>query len=171
MTRAVLVVAAALAAAQAHDPWAPLRPFLGKWQGTASGKPGKGVSTREYRFDLGGRFLVARNRSVYEPTPERPESETHEDLGIFSYDRALKKLVLRQFHLEGFVNEYVLDALSPDGKTLHFVTVRIENIPAGWRARESYRILSPDEIEETFWLAPPGGDFERYSRTLLQRVE
>lgn len=79
--------------------------------------------------------------------------------------------MLRQFHAEGFVNEYTLDAMSSDGKRLDFVTVRIENIPPGWRARESYQVISADEIVETFYLAAPGKDFERYSETRLKRIK
>ena len=90
---------------------------------------------------------------------------------MFSYDRSLKKLILRQFHVEGFVNEYVLDSIAPDGKSLEFTTVRIENIAAGWRAKETFRILSPDEFVEAFSLAPPGKDFEVYSETHLKRVK
>jgi len=152
------------------DVWAPLRFLEGKWEGTASGEPGKGVSTREYKFDLNGRFLTARNRSVYEPKTPDAKSEVHQDLGIYSYDRALQKFVLRQFHVEGFVNEYTLDSISADGKQLEFVTVRIENIPLGWRAKEAFQILSPDEFIETFPLAPPGKDFAPYSQTRLKRL-
>jgi hypothetical protein len=158
---------AVAAAAQQPDPFAPLRVFEGKWEGPASGEPGKGVSTREYKFDLAGRFLVARNKAVYEPKSPGAKPEVHEDLGLFSYDRAAKKLVLRQFHGEGFVNEYMQEG---DAKSLEFVTVKIENIPAGWKAKEVYRVISPDEIEETFSLAQPGKDFAVYSRTVLKRV-
>jgi hypothetical protein len=152
------------AAAQQPDPFAPLRVFEGKWEGAASGEPGKGVSTREYKFDLAGRFLIARNKAVYEPKPPGAKPELHEDIGIFSYDRAAKKLVLRQFHGEGFVNEYTMEG------ELEFVTVKIENIPPGWKAKEVYRVISKDEIEETFYLAQPGKDFAVYSRTMLKRV-
>ena len=51
------------------------------------------------------------------------------------------------------------------------MTVRIENIAAGWRAKESFRILSPDEFVETFSLAVPGKDFEVYAETHLKRVK
>ncbi len=90
---------------------------------------------------------------------------------MYSYDRGLKKVVLRQFHIEGFVNEYTLDSVSADEKSLDFTTIRIENIAAGWRARESLRIFSPDEFLETFSLAAPGKDFEVYSETRLKRVK
>ncbi len=169
-TAAVALLTAAIGAAQS-DPWAPLRFLEGRWEGKASGDPGKGVSTREYRFEMRGRFLAAHNKSVYEPKSPGAESEVHEDRGMFSYDRALKKLVLRQFHVEGFVNEYVLDSVSADGQSFEFTTVRIENIAPGWRAKESYRVLSPDEVVETFSLAAPGKDFEVYSETRLKRVK
>lgn len=163
-----LVVAASVSAQS--DPWAGLRFLEGKWEGTATGQPGKGTSSREYRFELNGRFLSARNRSIYEPKSPDAKPEVHEDLGMFSYDRGLKKVVLRQFHVEGFVNEYTMDSISADGKSLEFVTVRIENIPAGWRAKEAFRIVSQDEFVETFSLAAPGKDFEVYSETRLKRA-
>jgi hypothetical protein len=89
---------------------------------------------------------------------------------MYSYDRVLKKIVLRQFHGEGFVNEYTLDSASPDGKSLEFTSIRIENIAPGWRAREAYRIVSSDEFVETFSLAPPEKEFAVYSETHLRRV-
>jgi hypothetical protein len=159
MTVAVL---AAAGAADQSDPWAALRFLEGKWEGKATGEPGKGVSSREYRFDMNGRFLSARNKSVWEPKSPGAKPEVHEDFGMYSYDRALKKVVLRQFHVEGFVNEYTLDSVAADGKSVEFTTVRIENIAAGWRAKEAFRILSPDEFVETFSLAAPGRDFEVY---------
>jgi hypothetical protein len=78
------------------DSLGPIR-FL---EGKATGEPGKGVSTREYRFDLNGRFLSDRNKSVYDPKSSEAKPEVHEDFGMYSYDRALKKVVLRQFHGE-----------------------------------------------------------------------
>jgi hypothetical protein len=48
--------------------------------------------------------------------------------------------VLRQFHVEGFVNQYVLEPGSTPER-LVFTTEAIENIPAGWRARETIRVL------------------------------
>jgi len=62
-------------------------------------------------------------------------------------------------------------SVSADAKSLEFVTVRIENLAAGWRAKKSYRILSTDEFEETFSLAPPGKDFEVFTIAHLKRVK
>ena len=149
-------------------PGPPFDSSKGKWEGTAKGEPGKGVSTREYRFDLNGRFLSARNKSIWEPKIAGAKPEIHEDFGMYSYDKLQRKIVLRQFHAEGFVNEYTLD--SADAKSLQLTTIRIENFRDGWRARESYRVLSPDEFIESFSLAAPGKDFETYSETHLKRI-
>lgn len=93
----------------------------------------------------------------------------HEDIGYFSYDNGRKTFILRQFHIEGFVNQFKLDSISPDKKTLVFMTESIENIPAGFKAKETYRILSDDELEEIFEIAEPGKDFAVYSKVKLER--
>lgn len=148
---------------------AALDPFIGRWQGTSEGQPGNGTVEREYTRVLAGRFVEVRNRSVYPPQERNTKGETHEDIGIFSADRARKRIVFRQFHVEGFVNQYVQEAESP-ARTLVFVSEAIENIPDGYRARETYTIVAADEFEEVFELAPPGKPFELYSRTRLKRV-
>jgi hypothetical protein len=124
---------------------------------------------REYRFVLNDKFLEMKNKSTYEPQEDNPKGEVHEDCGLFSYDQGRKKFVFRQFHVEGFVNQYVLDSLPADGKTLIFVTEGIENIPSGWRARETYNILNDDEFTETFELAPPEQEFELYITNHFKR--
>ena len=75
----------------------------------------------------------------------------------------------RQFHVEGFVNQYVLERMAEENQTIRFMTEAIENIPPGWEARESYQILGPDEFLEVFELAAPGQGFEIYSKSHLQR--
>lgn len=151
------------------DPWAPFKPFIGNWTGEGGGEPGNGSYERSYQFIMGNKFIEVRNKSTYPPSANNPKGEVHEDLGYISYDRSLKTFRLRQFHIEGFVNEYLLDSISPDQKTLIFITESIENIPAGWKAKETYRILSDTRIEETFELAAPQKAYEVYSKVLLQK--
>jgi hypothetical protein len=160
----------AISAVAQSDPWEPLRVFEGRWEGPSSGKPGNGSTSREYRFELNGKFLFQRDKSVYQPEDPAAKPLVHEDFGVFSYDTNLKKVVWRQFHSEGIVNEYALDSVSADGKSFEFVTTRIENLP-GFRAKKLYRILSGTEIDETFLLAPPGKDFELYTVAHLRRVK
>jgi hypothetical protein len=149
--------------------WLPLKPFIGEWSGEGGGGPGQGKYERSYQSVLNKNFIEIRNKSTFQPTDKNPKGEVHEDLGYFSYDKGLKKFKLRQYHIEGFVNEYVLDSISPNKKTLVFLTYEIENIPKGFKAKETYRILSENEIEETFELAEPGKPFEIYSKVLLKR--
>jgi hypothetical protein len=111
-----------------------------------------------------------KNRSVYLPQERNPKGEQHEDLGIFSVDRSRKRIVFRQFHVEGFVNQYIEGPQSAEG-TLVFITESIENIPPGWRGRETYKLIGGDEFEEIFELAPPEKPFEVYSRARLKRVK
>jgi len=118
---------------------------------------------------LNGKYLQAKNKSTYPPQEKNPKGEVHEDLGLSSYDRGRKQFALRQFHIESFVNHYKLDAAASNDKTLVFVTESIENIPAGWRGRESYRIVSNDEFVEVFELAAPGKEFEIYSENWFRR--
>ena len=149
--------------------WLPLKPFLGQWVGEGGGEPSKGKYERSYQFILGKNFIEIRNKSTYQPTNRYPNGEVHEDLGYFSYDKSLKTFKLRQFHIESFVLEFVLDSISADKKTMVFVTVANENIPKGMRGKETYRLISENEIEETFEVAEPGKEFELYSKVKLVR--
>jgi hypothetical protein len=151
------------------DPLKPLRLFLGKWGGDSQGQPGIGKMEREYAFVLKNRFVQVSNKAVYPPQEKNPKGETHEDLGFFGYDRGIKKLTYRQFHVEGFVIHYALDSISEDGRSFVFSSTAIENISPGWVARETYRFLSNDEFIETFALAGPGKEFEAYSETRFRR--
>ncbi|MEN6561448.1 MAG: heme-binding beta-barrel domain-containing protein [Acidobacteriota bacterium] len=156
-------------AAPAADVWAPFRFFVGTWQGQGEGSPGSGRGFQTFEFILRGTFLQVRNKAVFDPQAGNPAGEVHEDMGVFSYDKARKTFVLRQFHVEGFVNQYVLEGLPADGRTFVFVSEAIENIPAGFKARLTYRIVDPDTFEQTFDLAPPGQDLKCYSKGTLKR--
>jgi hypothetical protein len=150
--------------------WAPFNFFAGSWQGSGNGKPGQSQVERVYEFVLNGQFLHARSTSLYPPQEKNPKGEQHQDWGLISYDQARSTFVLRQFHVEGFVNQYVLEQMSEDGQTISFVTESIENIPSGWRAKETYQILDPDTFVERFELAAPGKEFELYSESRLTRA-
>jgi hypothetical protein len=151
--------------AQSTDVWQPLRFMLGTWSTTSSGQPGNGTGTREYRVVLDGRFIESRTRVTYPPQEKNPKGEVHEDIGFISYDRSRDAFVLRQFHKEGFVNTYVAASDNPRV----FTTEAIENIPRGFRARETYREVSTTEFVEVFELAEPGQEFAIYSETRLKK--
>jgi hypothetical protein len=152
------------------DTLAPLGRLVGRWTGTSEGQPGKGQVERQYERVLGSRFMQVRNRSTYPPQEKNPKGETHEDIGFFSFDRTRKRVVFRQFHVEGFVNQYVLDPSSTADRVV-FVSESIENIPQGFRARATYVFTASDQVDEIFEMAEPGKDFEVYSRSRLTRAQ
>src|SRR5262245_10043034 len=152
------------------DPWKPLRPLEGTWLGSSEGKTGEAVVERWYEFVMAGRFMHARNKIKYKPQEKNPKGEPHEDWSMFSYDHARGQLILRQFHIEGFVHEYVLDSVSPDGKTLVFISESIENLAPGGRARLTYHFLGDGELEETFETAGANQEFEIFSQARIKRM-
>jgi len=151
------------------DPWTPLRSFIGQWEGESQGEPGRGKATRTYAFTLNNRFIQETHQSVYPPQEKNPKGETHEQISFFSYDKAAKKFMLRQFHVEGFVCHYALESMSDDGRTFVFVSGPMENFMPGWRGQETYRFVNDDEFIETFALARPGKEFATYSETHFRR--
>jgi len=159
------------AASTPPDVWTPLQFLIGRWAGTTHGELGSGKVERSYQFALKGKFLQVENKSTYPPQSSNAKGEIHEDVGFISFDSARKRFVLRQFHVEGFVNTYVSDAISDEGRVITFTSEAIENIPAGYRARETYSILGTDEFSERFEIAEPGKDFTLYSENRLRRVK
>jgi hypothetical protein len=152
-----------------EDPFQRVRFLIGRWEGTTEGQPGKGTISREYSTALNARFIRVKNRSTYPPQAANAKGEVHDDEAFISFDRSRKKLVLRQFHVEGFVNQYAEDA-GTTADRLSLTSEQIENIPSGWRARETYIKRGPDAFEEIFELAEPGKSFEVYSHARFFRV-
>ena len=163
------LIASAQTKPATSDVWAPFQYFVGSWKGTGKGEPGISQIEREYKRVLGDKFLQVTHKSTYQPQAKNPKGETHEDLGFFSYDRTRKVHVHRQFHVEGLVTQYRSQTIAPDGKTLVFTAESLENLPAGFRARETYKVLSDNEFVEVFELAAPGKEFAVYSENHFKR--
>jgi len=150
--------------------WLPLDFFIGSWTGEGKGEPGAGKYERSYQWTLDEKFIEVHNKSVYPPSGKnKNKGEIHRDIGYISYDGINKIFKLRQFHTEGFVNQYRLDSISADKKLIVFISEVIENIPPGFKARESYTLISQDEFIERFEIAEPGKDFELYTEVRLKR--
>jgi hypothetical protein len=119
---------------------------------------------------LNNQFIQINDRAVYEPQERNPEGEVHEEIGYISYDRNRDKFVLREFHVEGYVNQYILEDLGPGENQVVFKTEAIENIPAGWQARTTYEILGENEFRETFDLAGPDQGWSCFIAIEFKRV-
>jgi hypothetical protein len=141
------------------DVWEPLRFLEGTWEG---GEEGVSKVKQIYQFVLNGNFLYMKTRAAFEPTKKNPKGEVHEDFEIISYDRERKMFVMRGFYQEGFVNTYVMKGLSEDGKSFSFLTEHVENAPEGTKAKLEFKVLSSDEMEQSFFVAFPGREFTCY---------
>ncbi len=150
------------------DVWQPVRFLVGEWDGTSEGQPGSGTVQRSYSFVLKDRYIHEKNVSTYPPT-EKQKGDDHEHWSFVSYDRKRGTLVLRQFHQEGFINQYVLNSTASSPNKLVFDSEQFENFSNDWKARETYEILSPDEFVETFELAEPGKEMQIYSKNHFKR--
>lgn len=142
------------------EAWEALRYFLGTWKGRESGVAGEGVSERGYALVMDRNYIVAANTSTFEPQEANPGGEVHEDWAFYSYDKVRGKVVLREFHSEGFVNRYLLKDWNPQQRRFVFESESIENLTAGWRARVTLTIHGENSFSETFELAAPGKAFE-----------
>jgi hypothetical protein len=155
--------------AKKPDVWSPFKYFFGNWQGTGKGEAGVSQLERAYQLVLNGKYIQIKHKSVYAVQEKNPKGETHEEIGFISFDRREKSFMFRQFHVEGFVIQYKAQSISEDGKLIVFSSESIENIPADWRAKETYRILNENEFTETFELAEPGKDFHVYTTNHFKR--
>jgi hypothetical protein len=170
MLAALANTAAVWGAEVPPGPWQEVQRFVGRWSGVATGRAGEGTVEREYSPVMNGRFIHEVNVTRYPPQEKNKNGEVHEHWGVFSHDKARQLIVLRQFHVEGFVNTY-RQVPSADGPaSLVFESETFENFSNAWQARERYEFISADEFVETFELAPPGKPYELYSRNHFRRA-
>ncbi len=154
---------------QKEDVWQTLRFLEGTWTGQGDGMSGVSNVTQTYAFILGSKFMEMRTRSEFKPQEKNPKGEIHEDLGLFSYDGARKTFVLRSFYVEGFVNRYVLEEISTDGRTLTFVTEAVENAPPGTKAKLVFIWDGKRVLEQSFFVAFPGQELSCFSTNRMTR--
>lgn len=153
-----------------HARLQPLARFVGRWKGAGQGDPGTSIVERSYVPILAGRFIEIRHRSTYPPQEKNPRGEVHDDVGYLSHDNTRKLFVLRQFHIEGFFNQYAATTADFAGDKLVFVSEALENIPASMKARETYIFGGPDAFEEIFEIAEDGVKFAVYSHNKFTRA-
>ena len=115
------------------------RVLIGEWAGDGGGQPGSAGRT-SYRFEVGERAIVRRNRADVAASAGRPAS-VHEDLLVI-YSGA-KPGEARALYVdnEDHVIQYSA-AWSADGMTLTFVS---DVMPTAPRFRMTYKIQSADE--------------------------
>jgi len=153
-----------------RNPFLPLEFLIGSWEGDNSGKAGVGHGYRSYEKILNGLFIRGATTMTFEPQENKLEGEVHKDLSIFSFDKSRQKIVIREFYTEGYVNTFVLDSLSSDGRTIRFLTEESENAPPGLKARLLFQIKDNDHFKEQFELGFPGRDFSCFMTIEWKRI-
>ena len=158
-------------AAKQAPPASPLdglRFLVGSWRGEGSGQPGTGNGRDAFRFDLDGRVLVRRSHAEYPPSAGRP-AVVHDDLMVVYPAPDGRALEAVYFDNEGHVIRYE-GAVSPDGRRAVFTSAARPGAP---RFRLTYAAISPDLVDVTFEIAPPGAPeaFKPYVSGRSRRVE
>lgn len=154
--------------AQSQHKWAPFESLIGQWNGTGKAASGN-TSTVKTSFELvmNGQYLEVKNESVFKPTDKNPQGEIHTDWGLISFDKQRKVYVFRQFHVEGFVNQYILNQTESTPHKLVFETEVIENFVPGGNARWTILIHTKNLIETLFDLQMPGKEYTNYGMNKL----
>lgn len=133
--------------------------LIGDWGGNGSGfGNNKSKIESSFHYVMDGKYIEVVNDSKFEPTEKKPEGEHHIDKGFISYDSNRQLIVFRQFNIEGFVNQYVLNDSISNDSTLVFETEDIENLNGG-KARWTIKKLSTTEFETIFEVKFPGREF------------
>lgn len=145
--------------------------LIGKWKGTGSGFGNeKSVIKSEFNFVMEGKYIEVINDSKFEPTAKKPNGEHHIDKGFISYNSTRDLFIFRQFHIEGFVIQYILvDSLSSNSK-LVFESEEIENFVPGGKARWVISIVDGNAIETTFDVSMPNKGYQCFGENKLKRI-
>ena len=152
-------------------PIQPLGRLLGRWTGQGSDQIGFYSIDRTYSSVLNGRFLMVRDLVIYPSQAANQSGEVHSSCGLFGSDNARHVATLRQFDSDGVVRQCVLKGGDLSADRLEFESEFIENLPLGYRVRETYVLLGPDALQHVYEVAQPGQDqFGVYSDVRLVRA-
>jgi hypothetical protein len=151
-----------------ENKWTQFEFIIGDWSGTGEGfSSGKSSINTSFEYLMNNQYIKVTNKSVFGPSENNPKGSTHEDWGIISYDKNRKKYIFRQFHIEGFVNQYVLSDSLSDDSTLIFNSETIENFVNGGTARFTIIKHKQNHIETVFDVAFPEGEYTCFGRNHL----
>ncbi len=130
----------------------------GSWKSNPDACIGIGEANKVNKVVLDSNFFLMETKATFDVE----ENNRHEDKKFISYNKLTDKLILREFHSEGFVNEYEVDSMSTDLKYIVFLSRALENMPDGWKARMTIQIIDDGNYREQFDMARPGEPFRQY---------
>jgi hypothetical protein len=168
MTKLILACVLITGMAYAQSPAKPynLKDFAtyfnNKWENDTAKSKGMGLGTRSYELILDGTHLQVNNKASNLSKDKKQMVCYHQDMGVFSFDKARKKITYREFTSEKFFSQYVCDSISADNKTFVFHSESFENVPPGYKGRITITILDDKTFIEHFELAEAGKEFQTY---------
>lgn len=150
------------------NPFDKINFIIGDWVGSGSGfGNNKSKINSSFKLVMDGKYIEIINDSKFEPTEKKPEGEHHIDKGFISYDEKRDAIIFRQFNIEGYVNQYVLNEdLSTETK-LAFETESIENFAPGGKARWTISKISDTEIKTIFDVSFPNSEYTCFGTNSL----
>lgn len=155
--------------AKSQDKWTKFESIIGQWNGSGIGNAGNTATVKtSFKLVMNGQYIEVKNESVFKPTDKNLKGEIHTDWGLISFDKQRKVFVFRQFHVEGFVNQYILNESESTPSKLVFETEMIENFVPGGKARWTI-IIKEEKLSETlFDLQMPGKEMVNYGRNAYE---
>lgn len=152
-----------------HTKFEKINALIGNWEGEGSGfGNNKSKIISSFTLVMGGTYIEVKNDSKFEPTDKNPKGEHHIDWGMISYDKSRDKIVFRQFNIESFVNQYVLNEEKSTSTSFVFETENIENLSTG-KARWIINIKNDKTIETIFDVSFSGDNFTCFGTNVLIR--
>lgn len=134
-----------------ENPFAKVEFVIGNWSGSGAGF-GNSTSKIEssFQYIMDGKYIQFINESHFAPTDKNPKGEHHIDVGFISYDKSRKKIIIRQFNNEGYINQYLLNDSISNDSLLVFETEEIENFVPNGKAQWTIKKLPNNQVETIF---------------------
>ena len=146
--------------------------ILGSWSGNGVGFGNeKSIIHSEFKSIMNGTYIEIINDSKFTPTEKKPDGEHHIDKGLISFDKIRELIVFRQFNIEGYVNQYIMNDSLSNASAFVFETETIENFTPGGKARWMIEKISENEIKTTFEVSFPGKDYTCLGTNILRKEE
>ncbi|KKL68082.1 hypothetical protein LCGC14_2128550 [marine sediment metagenome] len=130
------------------------------------------VWEREFAYlnIIQGNFFHYNNKTIFKPQEKNSKGKIHEDWGFFSNDTVDQKIKPKVFYSEGYVSEFVLEKFSSKDNEFVLTSIDNENLPPGFRARLTTKLLSEKKFSEKFELASPGKDYGMCITNLWSKI-
>jgi len=167
----ICLLAPAFLVAQSENSLNSFAFLIGNWQGVEAGLSGDGIGFRTYTWELNKNYIMVKNASHFPKSDKKPRGEVHRDIGILSFNSNDSSIILREFHVEGFTNIYVLNKQESTDSNFTFVTREIENNPGNWLARLTINVISDKEFLEIFEIARDGKIFKQWLKNHWYKVD